>query len=137
MAPGWHTASVPRGKLTPDLLPLVPRLSPPAFPSRHPLSPRLPIPSAPRVPQLGMSPSPPAPEGGDTAVAQPGCHLPPHRHGRPAAALPPRLPAGASERGQGTGDTGTRHTRTCQHAPGPPVTPHGRGRVSARGCRVR
>lgn len=136
-------------KLTSDPLPSVPRLTPTRVPSCPP-SPR--IPSAPGRRQHPWAPlpaaphptwhsgerprPPPAPLGGDTAAAQGGtAWVTPsaaarrlHPHAGPAV-LSPRLPARERE-----GSLGTRQPPTCQHAQGPPATPHGRDGVSGRGA---
>lgn len=136
--------------------PSVPKLTPKRVPSHPPplasLLPRgrrdprwgaHPRCSPPHVPQReGMPPSPlPAPLGGDTATAQGRDSLgntvcrrtlpqPPCGPHRRAPLQPSRYWQRASEGAV----AGRGRTPTCQHTQGPPVAPHGRGRVFRHGA---
>lgn len=65
------------------------------------------------------------------AARQLNSHAGPRRRGSP-----PRLsrPSRRSRRASERVAAGRRQTPTCQHAQGPPVAPHGRGRVFRQGA---
>lgn len=137
-------------KLTPDPLPSVPKLTPKRVLS-FPPPPNIPSPPgtkgapvgcpSPRATRgwLGMSLSPAG--AGDTQhthTASPTATAPPTQ--LPRGPPPPRLSSGVprpsrrSRRASERVAAGRRQTPTCQHAQGPPVAPHGRGRVFRQGA---
>lgn len=124
----WHRAFVPPGNLTPDLLPLVPKLSPPSIPS----PPVLPVPCATpgNVPvpasargrrhRGGTAPVPSAMDGTADSAAM-------------GAPRPRSLRGSRRARGD-TGDTGDTGTRAHTYLP---ARPRAAGRTAWPGHGVR